>query len=94
MTQPQGTRRCLITGVVLDTAGKPVRGATVHLVDGPGPFPDIAALTSGEGTFSFSVPVEGVYTVRCRALDDTLSQASARATAGEPARVEFHVGGV
>ncbi|MET7293116.1 carboxypeptidase-like regulatory domain-containing protein [Streptomyces griseoloalbus] len=93
MTKPPGSSRCLITGAVLDTAGKPVQGATVHLVDGPAPFPDIAALTGSDGGFSFSVPVEGVYTVGCRAPDDTVSQVSAQATAGEPARVEFHVGG-
>lgn len=93
MTAPPPNRRCLITGVVLDPAGEPVQGATVHLVDGPAPFPDIAALTGSDGSFSFSVPAEGVYTVRCRALDDTISQASARADFGEPARVEFRVGG-
>jgi len=84
--------RCLITGVVLDSGGAPVTGATVHIADGPAAFPDVAALTGQDGSFSFSVPVEGDYTLACRAPDDTVSRASARAVATEPARVELHVG--
>ncbi|MGC9376569.1 carboxypeptidase-like regulatory domain-containing protein [Streptomyces sp. MH13] len=79
---------------MLDSVGTPVAGATVHLADGPAAFPDVAALTGQDGRFSFAVPVEGVYTVVCRAPDDTVRQVSARAETAEPARVEFHVGDV
>jgi hypothetical protein len=87
-----GGGRCLINGIVLDSVGTPVAGATVHLADGPAPFPDIAALTGQDGRFSFAVPVKGVYTVMCRAPDDTVWQVSARAVTAEPVWVEFHVG--
>ncbi|KOG42823.1 carboxypeptidase-like regulatory domain-containing protein [Streptomyces resistomycificus] len=79
---------------MLDSVGTPVAGATVHLADGPGPFPDVAALTGEDGRFSFAVPVKGVYTLMCRAPDDTVWQVSARAVPAEPVRVEFHVGDV
>jgi Carboxypeptidase regulatory-like domain len=53
----------VLRGVVVDPAGHPVEGARVGLSAGPAPLPDIAALTSRDGAFSFGVPVPGTYEV-------------------------------
>lgn len=63
----------LVTGVVRDPAGRPVPDARVYLVEGPGPFPDIAALTGDDGRFTLSVSVPGTYTVQCRSPDERVS---------------------
>ncbi|MEF2526816.1 MULTISPECIES: carboxypeptidase-like regulatory domain-containing protein [Streptomyces] len=67
----------LVTGTVVDADGSPVAGAVVHLADGPGPVPDIAALTGPDGGFSFPVGAEGVYTVACRTADGRAARAAA-----------------
>ncbi|WP_394437026.1 carboxypeptidase-like regulatory domain-containing protein [Streptomyces sp. SGAir0957] len=56
-----------ITGVVRDASGAPVAGARVLFTDGPGPLPDIAALTDAGGRFSLGAPSPGTYTLMCRA---------------------------
>ncbi|KUL41629.1 carboxypeptidase-like regulatory domain-containing protein [Streptomyces regalis] len=56
-----------IAGVVHDASGAPVPGAHVLFTDGPGPLPDIAAVTDAEGRFSLSAPAPGEYALLCRA---------------------------
>lgn len=58
---------------MVDEHGDPVQDATVVLVDGPGEFPDIAAVSGEDGSFSFSLLSEGAYRV------DVLSPAGERA---------------
>lgn len=68
----------VISGVVVDAAGRAVSDARVYVVDGPSPVTDVAALTDGEGRFALSAPADGTYTVECRA---ELGGASLAATA-------------
>jgi hypothetical protein len=51
----------VIAGVVVDAKGNPVQGARVYFMEGPVPFPDIAALTDSSGRFALSAPVSGTY---------------------------------
>jgi hypothetical protein len=51
----------VIAGVVVDARGNPVEGARVYFVEGPVPFPDIAALTDSSGRFALSAPASGTY---------------------------------
>ena len=53
----------VISGVVLDSAGNPLADARVYFVEGPGPLPDIAALTDAQGRFQLSAPGSGLYVV-------------------------------
>jgi Carboxypeptidase regulatory-like domain len=53
----------LISGVVVDAAGRPVADARVALAAAPVEVPDIAALTGEDGGFSIRVPVTGSYRV-------------------------------
>lgn len=55
----------VISGEVRSPAGNAVADARVFIVDGPGPFPDVAALSDSHGGFSLSAPAEGTYTVMC-----------------------------
>ncbi|MFD0265801.1 carboxypeptidase-like regulatory domain-containing protein [Streptomyces sp. NPDC127106] len=87
MTPTGGARTHLIGGVVVDTDGSPAPGVSVYLAGGPGPFPDVAALTGTDGRFSFSVSAQGVYTVQCRAPDGRSAQASAAVGSGGAASV-------
>ena len=57
----------LISGVVHDPDGKPVREARVYFKDGPVPLPDVAALTDNRGAFSLPAPSAGTYKIECNA---------------------------
>ena len=73
------TRPGVISGRVLDAEGKPVAGARVFFARGPGPLPDVAAVTGDDGAFALSAPHAGTYHVQS-------------VTDGERARtVEVHV---
>jgi hypothetical protein len=57
----------VIRGTVRDETGRPVRGARAYFVDGPGAFPDIAALTDDRGGFTLAAPGDGTYAIECTA---------------------------
>ncbi|MFG1997850.1 carboxypeptidase-like regulatory domain-containing protein [Spirillospora sp. NPDC048911] len=59
----------LIEGVVRDRAGHPAPGARVFFTAGPGSFPDVAAVTDGDGRFVLTAPSPGDYTVQSQADD-------------------------
>ncbi|MCH6233434.1 carboxypeptidase-like regulatory domain-containing protein [Cognataquiflexum rubidum] len=52
-----------IKGKVLAKEGAPIEGATVMVVDGPGSWSDMAAITSKTGEFSLDVNEAGVFKV-------------------------------
>ncbi|MCL6260961.1 carboxypeptidase-like regulatory domain-containing protein [Aquiflexum sp. TKW24L] len=52
-----------IKGKVLAKDGSPIEGATVMVVDGPGSWNDMAAITSKNGEFSLEVDEKGVFKV-------------------------------
>lgn len=52
-----------VGGVVRDAAGRPVAVARVAFTAGPGPLPEIAALTGSDGRFTRSAPRSGRYEV-------------------------------
>jgi hypothetical protein len=54
-----------VSGVVRDASGAPVAGARAFFSAGPGPFPDIAALTDEGGRFILSAPSPGTWEVTC-----------------------------
>jgi hypothetical protein len=56
----------IISGEVR-AGGRAVADARVYIVDGPGSFSDIAALTDPHGRFSLTAPQEGSYKVTCAA---------------------------
>jgi hypothetical protein len=54
-----------IQGRVVDANdGSPIANASVIIVDGPRPVPDIAALTDEHGSFALGVPVGGKWGLR------------------------------
>ena len=57
----------LIAGVVRDDGGAPIEDARVYFTDAPAPIPDVAALTGADGSFVLTVPIDGTYTLECRA---------------------------
>jgi hypothetical protein len=52
-----------IAGSVVDAHDNPLAGARVFFTSGPGPLPDIAAVTRSDGRFELTAPVPGVYTI-------------------------------
>jgi hypothetical protein len=54
----------LISCRVVDAEGHPVAGARVYFVSGPGSFPEIAALTDGNGSATLSAPTPGAYEIQ------------------------------
>ena len=83
----------VIRGVVVDADGRPVAGARVSFRSGPGPLPDIAALTARDGSFAVSAPAAGTY--QLAAFGDEGAPASVTVTValGETATVELRLGG-
>ena len=60
---------------MIDTGGKPVDGAAVAIVDGPGTWPDIACLTGADGRFVLGTPSTGRYKLGVRSDDHDYTEA-------------------
>ena len=57
----------LLRAKVEDQQGRPVANARVFLEEGPGPLPDIAALSDDRGEVRLSLPRTGRYRIGCAA---------------------------
>ncbi|MDX2135681.1 MAG: carboxypeptidase-like regulatory domain-containing protein [Saprospiraceae bacterium] len=62
-----------IQGIVVNSFGQPVQGAVVYIVDGPGSFPDIAAVTSEDGSFHLGGLSKGAYQLQITLSDSTFT---------------------
>jgi hypothetical protein len=82
----------LVSGTVRDPDGEPVEGARVYFAGGPGQFPDIAALTGADGSFTLSVPTAGTYEVECAAEGYTTNRDAVDAIEGEETRLDLRLG--
>lgn len=51
----------IVSGRVLGQDGDPVRGARVFFTGAPVALPDLAELTSGDGSFALGAPAPGEY---------------------------------
>ncbi len=60
----------IINGFVRNEKGEAVEGARVYFISGPGPLPEIAALTGKDGTFVLAVPMTGGYQIGASGADD------------------------
>ena len=59
------TQTTSVTGILEDSAGRPVSDALVMIIDGPHEFPEIASVSDERGLFVLSgVVVPGRYTVQ------------------------------
>jgi carboxypeptidase family protein len=81
-------RSGLISGTVVDEAGRAVGGARVYFASGPGTFPDMAGLTGEDGSFALAAPNAGTYAVQVHADGFAQATASVRLKAGEKRRIE------
>jgi uncharacterized GH25 family protein len=72
---------------------QPVADATVVLDQGPGPAPDIAAVTDSDGSFSFHGLMAGQWLVVALSPDGERGEAWVDASGPEPADVTIRVGG-
>ncbi|UNO42467.1 carboxypeptidase-like regulatory domain-containing protein [Streptomyces sp. MST-110588] len=84
----------VISGVVVGAAGEAVPNARVYVVQGPGPFTDVAALTDDEGRFALSAGTDGTYTVECRAewgQESRVARATVAVRGGAAAELRIRV---
>ena len=81
----------VIFGVVRDSTGKPVAQARVYFIEGPGVFPDIAAMTDANGAFSLSAPLAGAYRIECTADGFTPATIEVMAISGTSKQVEIEI---
>lgn len=51
----------MIAGTVLDKSGRPVSAAAITFAAAPVSMPDIALLSSADGSFALNAPVAGCY---------------------------------
>ena len=82
----------VVSGVVRDASGAPVEGARVMFADGPGPMPDVAALTDAQGAFTLSAPVAGRYRIQCVVEGRSPVDVAVTLAAGDLQRIEVTVG--
>ncbi len=71
--------------------GQRLADATVTLVQGPGPAPDLAALTDAAGGFAFDGIPTGTWVVRAQSPAGDVGEASVVVRAGVRARAEIHI---
>lgn len=81
----------LISGKVVDEQGKPVAWARVMVSDSPVPVPDIAMLTSDDGSFTLSVPANGSYEILIASDEGGEAKAAVEVT-GERHHIEMRLG--
>ena len=81
----------LISGTVLDAAGKPLSFARVYFTGGPDSRPDIAALTDQNGRFTLTAPTPGEYEIECAADGYLPERQTIIAAAGKTYEVEFRL---
>lgn len=74
-----GEQAVIIQGVVQTGDGEAVAGARIYFISGPGPLPDIAALTGNDGTFILSVPTTGEYVIGASAGETLTGKIRVRA---------------
>ena len=82
-------RQRTVFGKVTDGLGNPVGNARVYVTDAPGPMPDVAALTDGDGTFAMPAPVAGDYTIECSAEGSAATSVTVSVGHGEPATADI-----
>lgn len=80
-----------ISGRVIDHSGRPVAGARVMFAAAPGPVPDIALLTDGDGAFSIAAPMPGRYVIAAH-HDAGSGEATVNAGTGALDTVEIRIG--
>ena len=71
---------------------QPVPDATITVVSGAGPAPDIAPLTNQEGTFSLDGLPPGEWVLRAMGPEGEVVEAAASVSAGSVADVTIYVG--
>jgi hypothetical protein len=83
----------VIRGVVVDAGGRPIAGARVSFRSGPGPLPDIAALTARDGSFAVTAPAAGTYELAAVGDEGAPGTATVAVAPGETATVTLRLGG-
>jgi hypothetical protein len=82
----------LIGGRVVDPDGHPIAGARVYLTRGPAAYPDVALVTSDDGTYTLAAPTEGEYEITASSDEHGTARATVEVR-GEGVRgVELRVG--
>ena len=82
----------IVTGVVRGPGGEQVAQARVFIARGPGPVPDIAALTDAEGRFTLSLPMRGSYEITSAAEGYVSSSTTVEVGHDRELRVELRLG--
>lgn len=83
----------VISGVVSGPDGKPVPNARVYFKAGPGPLPEIAALTDKSGAFSLTAPAAGEYVIESAADDFAARSSKVKVKGGEQVRLNLKLKG-
>jgi uncharacterized GH25 family protein len=77
--------------VVRKDTGEPVADATITVVSGPGPAPDIAPLTNDDGAFSLDGLPPGDWVLRAMTTEGGTSEGRGRVTAGGVSDMTIYV---
>jgi hypothetical protein len=78
-------------GTVRDEAGTAIAAARVFVTEGPGPFPDVAALTGEDGGFTLTLGVPGSYRLEFHAEGFTPASVHVTGETAEPSTVDVRL---
>ena len=81
----------VVAGRVRTDDGSAIVGARIYFLSGPGPLPDVAALTDSRGAFSLGAPHTGVYKIGCTTEGYASASADVTVTGTSGAFIEFVV---
>jgi hypothetical protein len=86
----QGTGTGGVEGVVTDLSGNPLPGYSVSITRGSAGFPEIAAITGGDGHYSIGGVPPGVFTLGVRGESgELLAEDTVFMRGGEASRLDF-----
>ena len=63
-----------VNGILKDSNGNAIPNAAIMVVDGPGSFNEMAAITNEDGAFSLVNLTQGTYSLRIQATDKAITK--------------------
>ncbi len=80
-----------VSGIVVDTNGRGVAGGRLFFTSAPQAVPDVAAVTSSDGSFTLTAPRKGAYTIECVADGFRRTTVNVNIAQGDVTNVEIRL---
>jgi len=81
----------VVHGRVIGPNGEPISGASVMFARGPVAVPDIAQITTSQGTFALAAPIEGNYCILVNAPGFPVMEHDVEVVRGKASAIDIAV---